>query len=802
MSSVLRIVALFVSSTVVCAVLALPGATTVVAQTGSVATIVGQVVDDANDEPLVGVNVFIEGTTTGTATDADGRFRISGVAVGEQILVVSQIGYRPDRRTLNVVASGMPFLEIRLTEDWIPLGEVVAEAERPFSAASSMALRAFDFRTRPTDSAQDLLQIAPGLVVAQHAGGGKAEQIFLRGFDADHGTDVALDVDGVPVNMVSHGHGQGYADLHFVIPEVVERVDVRKGPYFASYGNLATAGAVSMRTRDHVSNNTFRIEAGQFGTRASTMVFRIPTPGRHQGAYVAGQFFQSDGPVDTPQAFRRANLFGKFHSHVGDHARVSLTASGFSSAWDASGQIPQRAVDSGLISRFGAIDDQEGGTTSRQDINFRYEVEGADGGGLTMQMYATRYNFKLFSNFTFFLEDADNGDMIEQTDDRRVVGLNAEYNVSSTWSDIAIGTAIGGGFRNDDIDVSLWKSPDRVRSYQFVGSRIRESNLFAWVRQEYVITNWLRAQAGLRADYFGFNVEDDMEGIENTLPHASGYAQATQVSPKFNVVISPDAATDVFLNFGLGFHSNDARDVVITERINGVARALRGSGASASEINDELSASNFDPDQEGSTYIPRATGAEVGLERRFSDRVAVSAALWGLDLEEEFVYVGDAGTTEASGATRRYGVDLEARVKISDHLSADADVNFSRGVFVDEPAGADEIPLAPRRTASGGLTYAAQAGEVRLQARHIADRPANEDGSVTADGYTLFDIVATRRIRAFEVKLAVENLLDVAWNEAQFDTESRLRDEVTPVSEIHFTPGNPFNVRVGLTYSF
>ena len=769
---------------------------------GQRGSLTGTVLSGEDDRPLVGVNVFLDGTSLGASSDRDGRFEITAVPVGSYVLVASQIGYRQVRRDVVVTETGPGPLTLRMFEESIPLGEVVAEADRPFSAASSMAIRAFDLRTRPADSAQDLLQVAPGLVVAQHAGGGKAEQIFLRGFDADHGTDVALDVDGVPVNMVSHGHGQGYADLHFLIPEIVERLDVRKGPYFASYGNLATAGAVSFKTKDHVSENLIRVEGGQFDTRAATMVYRIPTPGQHQGAYIAGQYFGSDGPVESPQSFRRANLFGKFHSHIGDNARVAVSASGFSSAWDASGQIPQRAVEQGLIGRFGAIDDLEGGTTSRQDINFRYEVEGPSSGGLTMQMFASKYSFKLFSNFTFFLEDPTDGDMIEQTDDRRIFGLNTKYELLHTIGSRVVGTTLGAGFRNDDVNVSLWQSPDRIRDYQLVGAGIRESNLFAFVQQEWILSPLFRAQLGLRADYFAFDVEDALEGVETTLPHASGYAQGTVVNPKANFVFSPVSSFDIFVNFGLGFHSNDARDVVITQRIEDVTRAMRRDGFAEAEIESALQDDNFDPDQRGAVALPRAVGGEIGLQRRFGSRIVISSALWALDLEEEFVYVGDAGTTEPSGATRRYGVDVETRVRINNHLSASADVNLSRGVFKDAPEDEDRVPLAPTRTATAGLTYATATTDVRLQLRHVGDRPANETGSITAEGATLIDLVAARSFGPFEAKVTLENLLDVAWNEAQFDTESRLRSESQPVSEIHFTPGNPFNLRAALTYTF
>jgi len=250
-------------------------------------------------------------------------------------------------------------------------------------------------------TAQDMLQLAPGLVIAQHAGGGKAEQIFLRGFDADHGTDVAISSDGIPVNMVSHGHGQGYADIHFAIPELVESIDVFKGPYFARYGNFSTAGAVQFKTKDKIDRNMLKFEGGEFNTQKFTGMFQVPTVGKHQNAYFAGQFYNTDGPVESDQDFQRLNLFGKFRTDLNETSKLSLSASSFSSAWDASGQIPQRAVDSGLISRFGTIDDLEGGQTGRQNLNLIYTATGDNNSQFLFQPYFSRYNFKLFLKFHF-----------------------------------------------------------------------------------------------------------------------------------------------------------------------------------------------------------------------------------------------------------------------------------------------------------------------------------------------------------------------------------------------------------------
>lgn len=692
------------------------------------------------------------------------------------------------------------------SDEVIELEKIIVEGERVYSTASSRSIRDFDLNVRPVSTAQDMLQLAPGLVIAQHAGGGKAEQIFLRGFDADHGTDVAISSDGTPVNMVSHGHGQGYADIHFAIPELVESIDVFKGPYFARYGNFSTAGSIHFRTKDKIDGNMLKIEGGEFNTQKFTGMFQLPTLSEHQNAYFAGQFYNTDGPVESEQDFQRLNLFGKFRTEINEKSQLSVSASSFTSAWDASGQIPQRAVDSGLISRFGTIDDLEGGQTGRQNLNLIYTATGEGNSQFLFQPYFCQYNFKLFSNFTFFLEDSENSDMIEQTDDRTVLGLNTEYKFSQLISSIQVNTTFGGGFRSDDIAVSLWHSPNRRRLTQRVDSGIIERNLFLWAQEELIINPKLRFQLGLRGDYFTFNVEDHLDILSDetvNLPHASGYAQEAMLNPKFNMVYSPLQSIDVFLNFGTGFHSNDARDVVIEQTISDLEQTYKRQDLSEEQIDERLTQMNFNRDHAGIQTLPRAIGAEIGTRHRFFDRFNIGFAGWWLELDEELVFVGDAGETEISGKSQRIGIDIEGRIKILSWLWVDTDVNLSQGKYVDEPDDANQIPLAPRITSTGGITAIHPFGwDVSLRYRHIGDRPANEDGSVTAEGYTVVNLGLSYTYGPFQYFVAVENLFDVDWNEAQFDTESRLRNETEPVSEIHFTPGNPLNLQAGISFQF
>ena len=763
----------------------------------------GTVTDAESGTRLPGANIRLVDTLLGAATDLEGQFVLRGAPAGTQQVEVSLIGYATHIETVQVVTGEQAHLTVALTSIPVHMGETLVQADRAFSAASSRAVRQFDLQTRPTRTAQQMLQLAPGLIIAQHAGGGKAEQIFLRGFDADHGTDVAISLDGVPVNMVSHGHGQGYADLHFLIPEVVEELEVRKGPYFAEVGNLGTAGAIAYRTRNHLDGNAIHFEGGAFNTAEYTMLYQIPLADAEQSAYFAGKYYHTDGPVDRAQGLQRFNLFGKYHNHLSDRSTLTLTTSGFSSAWDASGQIPQRAVERGLIDRWGAIDDLEGGTTGRQDFHVNFQVQEAGTSVFDLQAYLVSYQFKLFSNFTFFLEDRERGDAIEQTDTRQVSGINSRYSFYHRWGPYLAHTAVGGGLRADNADVGLWKSPERQRLLPLVDADVMERNLFLWAQEELILTPRLKLALGLRGDYFTFNVDDHLEGRPGELPHASGVAQASILSPKATLVYSPGQALDLFANFGTGFHSNDARNNVIDARASQIRRVMRRDGRSEADIAVELAGRHIDPGHLEEGTLPRAVGGEAGLRTRLFDRLNLGAALWRLDLESEFVFVGDAGTTEASGRTRREGLDLEARLQLHPWLWADVDLNLARGEAVDEPDGADEIPLAPRRTSTGGLTWYHPDGlEGSLRFRHVGDRPANEDGSITAEGYTLVDLIGVCRLGNWRLNLGVENVLNTVWNEAQFDTESRLRDEEEPVSEIHFTPGNPANLLLGAGFSF
>lgn len=769
-------------------------------------SIQGIITGSDTQEGLVGVNIILEGTVYGTISSHHGDYFLEDIPPGSYTVLYSYLGYQTVEFEVEIQAEETLEKNLVLEPGYIDLAVVTIAANQPFSAASSKAIRNFDLKVKPVRTAQDVLTLAPGLFIAQHAGGGKAEQLFMRGFDADHGTDIGVYVDGLPVNMVSHGHGQGYADLHFIIPEIVDGLTVYKGPYFSRFGNFGTAGSVDLTTTDHPDKNLVKIEGGMFNTAKATTVLKIPTSGKHQSAYVAGQYAYSDGPFESPQDFKRMNLFSKFHTHISADSELGISVGAFSSAWNASGQIPDRAVQRGLITRWGAIDDMEGGITSRFNASLDYHFELGYDHNFEIQAFMSKYDFKLYSNFTFFLEDPVNGDMIEQGDQRNIYGINTHYSFRKTLGNIQFYTKFGTTYRGDRVDLSLWKTPARSRLEVLTSSRVNEANMAFWLEEDLIFSPKIKVQLGLRGDYFTFDVVDHLDTPDfagNDLPHASGYAQSEILSPKINIVWSPIDAMDIYVNGGMGFHSNDARDVVIAARISEIIYDGNRNGLTQQEIEQVLADRYFDPEHQNIQTLPRATGTELGTRILLGPRVLASLAFWYLHLEEELVYVGDAGSTEASGESRRMGFDMEVKLQLTNWIWADLDLNLADGRYLGEPDGTNYVPLAPRLTSQGGINFQHPSGfDGAIRYRYMGDRPANEDNSVVAQGFFLGNIVLGYRLKDFRFFGQIENVLNVDWNEAQFDTESRLYNEAAPVSELHYTPGNPFNVQVGLTFEF
>lgn len=661
---------------------------------------------------------------------------------------------------------------------------VVVRGRRALTAASAMRVRDRDFLVRPHPRPADILQVTPGMYVAQHAGGGKANQYFLRGFDADHGTDVALFVDGVPVNSVSHGHGQGYADLHFVIPELVETIEVTKGPYFAQLGDFATAGAMNMRLRDDVDASSVSLTGDRFNTLRGVAIVSPQIDGWRP--IIAAETYHSDGPFQNEENLLRFNLFARVTRDLSASRALSLTLMGYGAGWNGSGQIPQREVDAGRLDRYGAIDPNEGGSSNRFGAHARY-TDVSEAGDLTVMAYVFHYRLSLFSNFTFFSRDPTNGDMIEQTDRRLVSGLDANYAFPSRIGDVQFRTTFGMQARNDVIDNALYYDRGRERLSNVVDAKIFEAALSVYAREDIQWTSWLRTELGLRGDYFGFDVEDRLEDRNTTGTQTSGTKQAALLSPKLNVVVSPAKWADMFLNVGYGFHSNDARGVV--------------------------------RNTDSVTPLTRALGYEVGARVELMKRIDLAASLFALDLDSEIVWIGDEGTTEVKGPSLRLGAEAELRVEILPWLRFDTDVTLTRARFKD--VADDAIPLAPRLTVSSGLSVDHRSGVYgRLGVFHLGSRPATEDRFIEARAFTRLDATAGYRTDWYDLSLAAQNLLNGDVREAQFATVTRLPSETTASScpsgtraveesgtfagceDLHFAPGVPINVQGTLTLMF
>jgi outer membrane receptor protein involved in Fe transport len=659
---------------------------------------------------------------------------------------------------------------------------IVIEGEAPYIPVASRSVRDRDFLLRPRPRPADTLRVVPGMFVNQHAGGGKANQYFLRGFDADHGTDIALSFDGVPLNMVSHGHGQGYIDLNWIIPELVGRVDIFKGPYSPLLGDFATAGAVNMVTHDRVDASSISLTGGSFNTYRALAILG---PGKVAGwtPLVAAELYRYDGPFENAENYLRYSTYARVARDLGPMSRLSLAATSYMGYWKGSGQIPLREVVAGRLSRFGSIDPSEGGASERHSAYASYDRHDHDS-ELHVMGYVARYRLALYSNFSFFAVDPENGDQIKQADDRYYTGLSARYRFRRHFRKIPLDTTLAVQVRGDAADTSLSRTRAREFIAPVIDARIREGSAGLAVQEDVAWTPWLRTITGLRYDLFGFDALERMVEPGGD----SGTRAAGLLSPKASLVVTPAARTDLYVNFGAGYHSNDARGVV--------------------------------RDADPVTPLARALGYEIGARSRIADRLDLAGSLWLLDIGSEIVWVGDEGVTEARGPTRRYGAEIEARARILPWLHADLDVTASRARFRDLPEGQNFIPLAPRFTVTGGVSAHHPAGVFgRAGVRSLSDRPLTEDAFLTAEGFTLLDLTIGYRTSRYELMLALDNLLDARWREAQFATTSRLASEppttappppgVCPpgtrtetsdtgtfagCEDVHFTPGAPFNV--------
>ncbi len=610
------------------------------------------------------------------------------------------------------------------------------------------------------------MRLVPGLIIGQHHGGGKADQILFRGFDSDHGTDFAVFVDGIPVNMVSHAHGQGYADLHWLIPETIDRVEVYKGSYFPHLGDFATSGAINIITKRSDKDSTLALAGGSYDSQRYVGIL-APPEGTLLKPYIAAEIYHNDGPFKNPDNYIRYNILTKFNLFSTANSNLNFLGTFFKTSWDASGEIPSRQIRSGEIGRFGSNDPSEGGKSERQNLSFIYNYTDANQ-SITAQTWSSWYKLQLWSNFSLFLNDPVNGDGIEQNDKRFLAGNNITYRRNYFLCGLPTETLVGFQSRFDHIKLGLFNQKDRVRLSTTNDNGVQQTNLSWFAHQEIRLAEWVRAQLGARLDNFWFNVKQDGPATQPI----SGTASKSMINPKMNWIFTPftdnDIArqTNLFVNMGGGFHSNDARVVV----------------------------------QDPAKALARYWSGELRVRTKLLNKVDFSASLWNAYLSSELVFVGDEGTFEPQGASRRQGIESEVRYDILPWLSFDSDISYTWAKFVNS----DKVPLAPRFLAFTGLTARHDSGlQARIQMRHIGRRYGIEDGSILTPTSTIFDLFLKYVWQRYDFFIQFQNLANAKWRAAEHVFESRTANELAAglpgQNGSNFTPGDPFNVKAGIT---
>ena len=656
-----------------------------------------------------------------------------------------------------------------------PLEEIVVTASRlglvgESRAASEGVVPGVQLQGRPILRPGEVLEVVPGLVVTQHSGDGKANQYFLRGFNLDHGTDFATYVDGVPVNMPTHAHGQGYADINFLIHELVDEVHYRKGPYYAEEGNFSAAGVARIGYVRDSGAPTLGLTVGQ---DQYYRVLGTASPKVADGTLLLGvDWSQGDGPWQRPQDFQKTSGVVKY-SRGDDAHGWALAAMGYDGSWDSTDQVPQRAVDDGTIDRFGSIDQTTGGESYRYSLSLDLWSR-QEGHRWNALVYAIDYHLDLVSNFTY-ATDPVNGDQFEQYDDRRVYGGRYVYDLDASFGDLDGVLQAGAEIRYDDIHpVALYRTRERDRFETIRRDDVTQGQYSLFVSHDQRWTRWLRSTLGLRYDWFDFQVD-------SSLPANTGSETSSLPQPKLTIVLGPWNETEFFLNAGRGFHANDARGTTIAvDPIDGVTPVDK-----------------VDP-------IVPADGAEVGLRTAIVPKAQFTAAFWGLDIDSELLFVGDGGVTEPSRATRRYGVELGAFWTPYDWLIVDADYAWSHARFTEPDPVGDHIPGAVETVVSLGVTVHRDAGWYGgMRWRYFGPAPLVEDDSVRSHSTSLVNVEAGYHFTPkFSLMATVFNLFDTDANDITYYYESQLPGEAQPVADIHFHPVEPRTLRVTATVQF
>ncbi|WP_457442203.1 TonB-dependent receptor [Roseateles sp. P5_E4] len=642
-------------------------------------------------------------------------------------------------------------------------------------AASQGTIRAELLKSRPALRPGEVLEFVPGLIVTQHSGDGKANQYFLRGFNLDHGTDFATTVNGLPVNMPSHGHGQGYSDLNFLIPELVDRIEYRKGPYFAKNGDFAAAGSADIAYRNTLDESFAALTLGQRQFQRFVGAGFTHLGDMHLLGAIEVQ--HNDGPWQLPEHLRKTN--GVLILSGGTRAEGwSTSLMTYDARWTSTDQVPERLITAGSFNgqpfgRFDAIDKSDGGETRRSSLSGEWHRNtGTE--TTNVAAYAMNYRLKLFSNFTYALERPDDGDQFLQQDRRSVYGANASHAVDHRLGDLPARSEIGLQLRHDRIRVGLYDTVERRITATTRDDEVRETELGVYGQTSVELTPWLRGVVGLRADEARFKVHSYSNAAN------SGSASAHLLSPKFSLIAGPWAKTEFFFNAGRGFHSNDARGTTAT----------------------------IDPKTgDAVDKVPglvAARGLELGARTEWVPGLQSSVAIWKLDFDSELVYVGDAGATEATRPSKRHGLEWNNRYVPVPWLLIDADLAWTRARFADfDPAG-NRIPNAVDKVGSIAVTLRDLGPwSASLQWRYLGSGSLVEDNSVRSRSSLTTNLRVSRKLwDKAELTVDVFNLMDRKLNDIEYFYESQLPGEAASVADRHVHPAEPRTVRVTLKMGF
>lgn len=634
-----------------------------------------------------------------------------------------------------------------------------------------------EIELRPLLRTGEVLELVPGMVVTQHSGTGKANQYFLRGFNLDHGTDFATFIDGMPVNMRTHGHGQGYTDLNFLIPETVSQLSYKKGAYYADVGDFSGAGSTSITTTRALEKGLAEFTIGE--DHYSRVLLMDSVQSAMGETLVAFEGNRYDGPwSDIDEDLQKNNLLLK-HTSPLDEGYVSVSLMAYDNNWNSADQIPSRAVEQGIIDDLGSIDDTVGGASSRYSLSTNWQSGAWQGSA-----YLIDYDLNLWSNFTYFLDDETNGDQFEQVDERKIYGGQLSYTMGADVFGRAVSNKVGVELRVDDIDqVGLYHTQARERLGVIRNDQVKESSVGVFWENRMTLSQQLRSVLGARYDYYDFDVQDQAGTNANSvdLSQNSGSADDGIASLKGSLIYTFANEWEGYVSAGQGFHSNDARGTTIKV-----------------DPSDGNAVNAVDP-------LVRSLGYEVGARGFITDQLNTSVALWTLELDSELLFVGDAGNTEASRGSKRSGLEVTAYYHLTDQWSVDFEYAYTDAEFTDTAPEGNHIPGAIENVFQAGLNADFASGLFgSLRVRHFGKRPLVEDASVKSDASTVWNLRAGYRIQDWSFKADILNLTDSDAHDIDYFYASRLGSEATGVEteDVHYHVIEPRTVRVSVGYQF